>query len=327
MGIILLYHRIATSASDPWALDVSPENFAHHVAVVRDTFRPASLQELLEDVDAGRPTSDRVAVTFDDGYANNLHQGLPILESAGVPATFFVPSGSIDCAQEFWWDELDAVLLSAGTLPAHLDAEIDDERFEWTLGEAACYSEASSTRHREWVAWEEPPTPRHALYRTLWAKCLGLSAGARANVFRQLRSWAGAEQPIVRPSHRTMSTAELVQLARSSIVEIAGHSVTHPKLSSLSPSEQRVEIRNNKRHLETLVGGPLRSFSYPFGKETDYTAETIDLVREAGYTSACCNVPGVVEPRADPLRLPRYFVNNFNRDRFSRWLSRVASCA
>ena len=326
MGIILLYHRIATSAADPWALNVSAENFAEHVDVIRASRHPCALQELVEDAATGRAADGDVAVTFDDGYANNLHVGVPILESAGVPATFFIPSGSIDCADEFWWDELDALLLSPGTLPARLHIEADGRPFEWTLGDAACYSDASSARDRGWVAWELAPTTRHALYRELWTTCRDLSGAARTAVLQQLRTWAG-RAPAVRSSHRTLTRAELAQLARSPIAEIAGHTVTHPRLSSLPPSAQRVEIEANKKYLEGLTRRPLRAFSYPFGKDTDYSAETINLVREAGYALACRNVPGPVSRETAPLRLPRYFVTNLNRVEFAEWLSLAAASA
>jgi peptidoglycan/xylan/chitin deacetylase (PgdA/CDA1 family) len=97
-GAILLYHRVATG-DDPLELNVSPENFAGQMEVVRSAATPVALGEL-------RAGSRRVAVTFDDGYRDNLTTAEPILNAAGVPATVFVTSGPVDDGRELWWDEL-----------------------------------------------------------------------------------------------------------------------------------------------------------------------------------------------------------------------------
>ena len=55
-----------------------------------------------------------MAITFDDGYVDNLTTASPILTSLNLPATFFVTTGHTGRAQEFWWDELHRVLLQAG---------------------------------------------------------------------------------------------------------------------------------------------------------------------------------------------------------------------
>ena len=86
----LLYHRINMLRPDPWTLCVSPAHFA-------------------EQMDVASRFSPRPIITFDDGYADNLHQALPILERFNIPARFFVVSGELGSLQEMWWDALDQV--------------------------------------------------------------------------------------------------------------------------------------------------------------------------------------------------------------------------
>lgn len=170
MAVVLLYHRVNATTSDPWALNVSPRNFAEQLAVLQRCCRLLSLTDLVRNIGAGQSGAGQVAVTFDDGYADNLYSALPVLERFEVPATFFVPSGHVGSSDELWWDELDRLLLQPGHLPRLLTLDIEGKPFQWDLAEASSYSGQESVQHAGWVAWEPPPTLRHALYVALWAR-------------------------------------------------------------------------------------------------------------------------------------------------------------
>ena len=103
--LVLLYHRIARVDPDPWGLCVTPEHFAEHLDVLR-AWRRIRLEEIGPSrwPMCGRGLS--VAITFDDGYADNLHEAAPFLMRSDTPATFFLATGYIGGEREFWWDEL-----------------------------------------------------------------------------------------------------------------------------------------------------------------------------------------------------------------------------
>ncbi len=103
--LVLGYHRVST-APDPYGLSVSPSHFAEHVEVIRRAGAATSLK--LCDPGSVRELyrAESICVTFDDGYADNLHVAKPILEKHGIPATVFVATGLVDSGREFWWDEL-----------------------------------------------------------------------------------------------------------------------------------------------------------------------------------------------------------------------------
>src|SRR5688500_17661854 len=93
-GVVLLYHRAAAGLSDPWSLSVTPRRFAEHVDVLRRHAHAARLVDVVRN--DPRATSDRaVAVTFDDGYADNFRAAKPLLERFDIPCTFFLVSGHI----------------------------------------------------------------------------------------------------------------------------------------------------------------------------------------------------------------------------------------
>jgi peptidoglycan/xylan/chitin deacetylase (PgdA/CDA1 family) len=228
-----------------------------------------------------------------------------LLEHYDVPATVFLVTGYVGLKQEFWWDELERLLLQPGSLPETLRLTINSNTYEWRLREAARYSEDAYF------------SQRHSLYVSLWRLLRPLPESERRKIQDELLAWAGAE-PAVRSTHRTLSREEVLTLGRGELIEIGSHTVTHPLLSALSPTAQREEIQRSKAELEQVVGRPVSSFSYPYG---DYTADTILLVREAGFACACTTDATVIGPGADRFQLPRIMVENWDGDEFARRLS------
>jgi peptidoglycan/xylan/chitin deacetylase (PgdA/CDA1 family) len=111
VGVILLYHRVAESAVDPFGLCVSPHRFEMQMRFLRDRYEVVPLRDLLESARDSDEARRRVAVTFDDGYLDNLTAASPILERAGVPATFFVTTRYLEDPGEYWWDALARVMV------------------------------------------------------------------------------------------------------------------------------------------------------------------------------------------------------------------------
>jgi peptidoglycan/xylan/chitin deacetylase (PgdA/CDA1 family) len=318
-ALILLYHRVAELAADPWALSVTPAHFAEQLAILRRHAPVLRLQELAQALSSGTLPRRSVVVTFDDGYADNLHEAKPHLERYGVPATVFVTTGFVGGGRECWWDELERLLLQPGTLPPRLELRLGEGLFRWDLAGAAVYRAGEARRDRHWQAWEAPPTARHALYSALWERLLPLRNDARQRALDDLAAWAGATSTC-RATHRMLSAEDVPLLLRGGAIEIGGHTMTHPALAALPASEQRDELSGGKARLEALAGSPAATCSYPFGRRCDYTAETVALARAAGFACACANVSGVVTPAADPFQLPRLQVRDWNGRDFERWL-------
>jgi peptidoglycan/xylan/chitin deacetylase (PgdA/CDA1 family) len=263
-----------------------------------------------------------VAVTFDDGYAETAALVRPILERLDIPATMFVPSGSLGQVGEFWWDDLERMLLSASQLPKTLNLDCDQKPLEFSLGGSALLTATQVAATRSWCAWQAPPTERHALYAALWRICHDCAADERRRIIDDVRLWSGTKLE-ARGTHGVLDSGELASLSSGGLIEIGGHTVNHPALSALTRAEQLLEIRDDKRTLEALTRRPVHSFAYPFGKAADYTAETVAIVREAGFLHACSNVRGPVAPGDDPYELPRVFVADWDARSFADRLTGV----
>ena len=122
------------------------------------------------------------------------------------------------------------------------------------------------------------------------------------------------------PSHRTLTDVELAELASDRLVEIGCHTTSHRPLAMLDPAAQRAEIAGARARLEGIVGQPVRTFAYPYGRRRDYDADTVALVQALGFTGACSNFAGLVGGRTDRFQLPRLQVRDWDGETFARQL-------
>ena len=318
-ALILLYHRISELETDPWGLSVTSNHFAEHLEILGKHAQILPLRHLDKAFRGGVLPRRSAVLTFDDGYIDNLTQAKPVLERYEAPATVFITTGMLQCENEFWWDELDRLLLQPNKLPEKLHLKVDGTMHQWEAGETAHYSQAEFLRQRHWKAWEEAPTPRHALYRSLWEILHPLPARLQRAALDDLNTWAEAE-PSQRETHRTLSPSEVLALAEGGLIEIGAHTVTHPALSAIPVSSQENEIRQSKAQLEEILGERVESFSYPYGHQVGYSEDTIRIVREAGYTRACSSYGGRVQRSTDRFQLPRVQVNDWDRETFEQWI-------
>jgi peptidoglycan/xylan/chitin deacetylase (PgdA/CDA1 family) len=89
-------------------------------------------------------------------------------------------------------------------------------------------------------------------------------------------------------------------------MEVGSHSVSHPRLHELPQDAAQYEIAESRTALRRMLGVPIEHFAYPFGH---FSANTVELVRHAGYSSAVTVQPGLARASDDRLRLPRILVN------------------
>jgi len=293
--LILLYHRVTTLESDPQLLSVTPGNFRAHLKYLKDHFCVARLED-----DWVRLRKPAVVITFDDGYADNALEALPILEELQVPATFFVATSLIGSEREFWWDEVERLLICQREYPPSFELSLSGK------------------------IWNRPTAQapdRLRLYHEILPILRSLAPETRGELLERLRLWSGAA-PQGRASHRVLSGEELRRVAASPLVTLGAHTVSHSPLSVLPASRQLEEVAGSKQWLEGFTGETVQVFSYPFGSKADYTAETVAICREAGFARTCSNFPGQWRGRTDLHQLPRQLVRNWDLETFKLQLTR-----
>ncbi|MEA3642018.1 MAG: polysaccharide deacetylase family protein [Lamprobacter sp.] len=274
---ILIYHRVLAKP-DPLLPGVPDrETFRWQMRFIRRHFQPLPLSEAADRLRDEQLPSRAICVTFDDGYADNATEALPVLQETGVPATFFVAAGYLNGGRMF----NDTVLETVRRLPqGPLDLGPEG------LGPREIQANAD----------------RLALSGEL---IMGLKYLDRE--LRQARAAALAERFGVELPGDLMMCDDQVRQLENAGMTIGGHTLNHPILSQLPDAEAFEEIRQGKYALETLLKRPVRLFAYPNGRPgKDYRPEHTIMLRELGFEAACSTAWGTACRDSDPFQLPRF---------------------
>lgn len=127
-------------------------------------------------------------------------------------------------------------------------------------------------------------------------------------------AWREQTAPLERAIPRDAPEAllapdELRAVADRPLCEVGGHTVRHPILARGDREEQQAEIADNRDRLQEWTGRPVTAFAYPNGRPgQDYTAGTVELVRQAGYDFAFTTRHGFALPGEPPLERSRFLM-------------------
>jgi peptidoglycan/xylan/chitin deacetylase (PgdA/CDA1 family) len=233
-----------------------------------------------------------VAVTFDDGYRDNLEVAKPLLERHGVPATVFVASGYVEDRREFWWDEL-ARLLRAPDLAGRADAIVCG-------GVSIAAAEA---------------------YARLGPILRAAPLAQRETWLAALRAWAGEPPEGAQRADHLAVDREGLRALDGGAVEVGAHTVHHLSLAAQPSDVQEREIADGVRSLSDWLGRPVRTFAYPYGTPgTDVDRTTRRAARRAGVRLAAVNHPALAHAATSRMALPRHLVRDWSGHELERWL-------
>jgi peptidoglycan/xylan/chitin deacetylase (PgdA/CDA1 family) len=250
--VIIRHHRVYGPGERPlYRLGVGEDVLCAQLALLaRRGLVPVTVSQGLARLADGEP-GRTVALSFDDGYADNVRRALPLLTVAGARATFFLTAGLIEERRAPWWDEL-----------AHLFAVTRARRLEHEGRIHELADEAGRGRALRALlpAFRVSPTDQRRLLEDLAGR-LGVANPAPC----ELATWE--------------ECAEL----RPAGMEVGAHTLTHPFLSTLSAGEQEAEIGGSFDLIERRLGERPRGIAYPGG---DHDAASVAAARAAGATWA-----------------------------------------
>lgn len=278
---ILRYHAVCGPEGHAYAdpgICVTPEAFERQVAYLASNYHVLPLPEAVSFLRAGRTLpANAVAITFDDGYADNL-PAAHVLHRHGVNGTFYITAGCLQGETPFWPSEIRQLVARLTAPVIHLDA--GGARVPLLCGSAP---------------------ERRAAIRTLARLFKAQSIPVREQLRDQLRAAAGGGE-----TTSFMLTWDQLREMQSLGMTIGAHTVTHPNLPNAGPGAARAEITESRARLEGELNARVTMFSYPNGGAERYmTPEIAQMVREAGFEAAATSWNGFAGVGSDLYALER----------------------
>jgi peptidoglycan/xylan/chitin deacetylase (PgdA/CDA1 family) len=277
---VLTYHGIDLQGrKDVNARFISADYFEKQIAYFSKHFNLVSV----EDVFNGNVSQDilNIAITFDDGYANNLKYVLPIIEKHHVPATFFI-TGIRGAGMNILWPDL----IDLATLECNRPVEIRDQVFKKnSKGELA------------------------SRVKTLKQVCKSQDWHFKLEVIEALKDFTSFRNNSNLADYwKQLTTEQIKQLSKSPLVTIGSHGYYHNNLGDINYQDACAELEKSKTFLENTIQQEVSSIAYPDGS---YTRELIDASQSIGYNQQLALEYLHEEDEGDDRILDRFGINPF----------------
>lgn len=284
---VLIFHRVLPEPDPLFPGEMHARHFDILCGWLAAWFNVLPLHQAAAHLQAGTLPARAACLTFDDGYADNYHVALPILQRHGLCATFFIATGFLDGGR--MWNDSIIESIRACQRPV-LDL-----------------SGLGLGRHR----LADGPD-RQAAIATLVDQIKYRSASQRVAMTEQIALLAQVALP-----HDLMMTAQDVRAMHRAGMQIGAHTVSHPILAQLSDEQACEEIEGSKRFLEKLLDERISLFAYPNGKPgEDYTQRSVDLVRNLDFDAAVSTRWGASGVGDDLFQIRRFTPWDSSRLRF-----------
>lgn len=280
---ILIFHRVLPEPDPIFPDEPDARRFDQVMGWVSTWFNVIPLDVAVDALRTRNLPARAMAITFDDGYADNRTIALPILKRHGLSATFFIATGYLDGGR-MWNDTIIEAIRSSKTRRLELD---DIKQFE-----------GSGLRS---LAIGSVPEKRAAIQAILGQiKYLPSSE-------REVASRSIAEQcDINLPDNLMMTSQQVVEMRRAGML-IGAHTVSHPILAQLQPCDVRKEISGSKVFLEGILEEETCLFAYPNGRpNVDFQTKDASIVKELGFKAAVSTAWGTTGTDSDLMQLPRF---------------------
>jgi peptidoglycan/xylan/chitin deacetylase (PgdA/CDA1 family) len=291
LGAILTFHRVqpagpaAFQPNDILEVDTNfLERLVQHFR--RKELDLVSIDEVwrrLVERDYSRPF---VALTFDDGYRDNLEHAWPVLKRHGVPFALYVATSFPDRLGELWWVALERVIAKIDRLVVEMDGAT---RF------IECGDTSGKRRAFEEVYW--------------WLRSMKTDDELR-NAVRDICARYGVD--IKAPSTELcMDWSEIAEMAEDPLCTIGAHTVNHVFLSKVARESVRTEMQRSVEVIESALGKRPEHFAYPYGDIQSAGPREFKIAAEVGFKTAVTTRANVITARNrdTPMALPRISVN------------------
>lgn len=286
VGSILVFHRVRYDDGcfrfqTNLRSCITPEHFE----TVLHTLRKAgldivSLDEAMLRLGEARP-GRFVCLTFDDGYEDNLRLALPIARAFDAPVTIYITPGLLDGTTALWWYAIDDVVSRNTSVRLPVPEEKE-------------FLASSDVEKREAfeqiVSYLLTATPEE-VERVVAMAIERYAFDPKSTAARHMLDWDAVRR-----------------LAATPGVTLGAHTMGHPNLTRLAPTEVEREMTECRDRIAAEARVTVRHFAYPFGNRQAVGSREVELAERVGYSTAVTTLPGNLYPEHLRYRfaLPRH---------------------
>lgn len=284
--LVLAYHRVLPrsqvyEAPTELSLVVSAETFEKQVLFLKRYFKILTIDQFVATLSTGSSFPEPSCVlTFDDGWIDTYLYAYPILKRFSIPATVFVATRHVESGAAFWFDTLYRMIISSD-LSANKALDVISPFFPG-ISTPKTGNPGDVVEYARKVVAFMKAVPLDQIDEIIRA---AKTAAVQESQERTVCSWD-----------------ELKEMISSGLVTIGSHTVSHAILTREEPNRCWKELAESKKVLEERLGVPVEHFCYPNG---NYNGDVEDLVRKAGYKSACPGLYGVNRGNGSPFAIHR----------------------
>jgi peptidoglycan/xylan/chitin deacetylase (PgdA/CDA1 family) len=298
---IVVYHYVRTRRTDlPNFPFLHVKDFKDQLNYFNQNFHLIDYRDFFSD-NVVLDTSEKVLLTFDDGFKDHYTAVLPILSELGVKGLFFLNSLQYQQNRLLDVHRIHFLLGKIGSLRFGHALQKKIGHIFNTKGDD--FSSAGRYAHQNTDA--RAKQIKFLLnYQT--------EAGAREYLLKGLMERHFGDETAM-AAELYLNKTEIVELHRLGHA-IGAHSHSHYVLSNETEATQRNEIESNKTYLENLLKKPINLFCYPYGGRGTYNDTTIRLVKVAGFKYAFSMNHEDLSPEwqsDQSMTLPRFDCNCF----------------
>lgn len=251
-------------------------------------FSVVPLRKILDWLSVGTALPPRaVALTFDDGYRNNLTEAIPVLTSFNLPATIFIVTDFVFEGTMLWMDRLISAIGLTQKPRVMLEWGEREHILELTTASKKVQADRKIRSHCKTLNREDRNRFLNALIEAL-----------EVDPNKLKEAWR---------NHDPLTPEEVTEISRRGF-EIGSHGMTHTIVSRMKPQQMVLELTRSRDLLATQTGEECASFSYPNGSPGDFDERTELAVRESGYDCALTTVKRRLSGKSNRFELPRHIL-------------------
>lgn len=286
--VILRYHSVLENPRDlddliGCGITHSAAVFDQQMRLLSECFVPVTMDDVFDFANGRRKTPRRaVAVTFDDGFADNATVAAPIMARYGIRGAFYVTTGTIAPQPLPWFIVLRRAfrLTHKKQMTSLLDGTV--------------------------LQMEVPQEHREA-FRQACSYCAVLKLDAQNEWLAKLLNQLEVEP--FQDENGLMMTKDQIRELHAAGHIVGSHTVSHPNVAHIPEDRMKEELELSKIELERVLKTTVDHFSYPSPfLQPHYDERTIRLSREVGYRTATTCTHGLVYQGNEPLACRRIAV-------------------